>query len=77
MHTYIYTYIHTHNTHTYTYIHIYIYTHIHINKIDFPPQDRHIEKESLSEYITKKREMFLVQVYAGYVIIKSLMAMVN
>lgn len=24
--------------------------------------DRHVEKESLSEYIAKKREMFLVQV---------------
>lgn len=24
--------------------------------------DRHVEKESLAEYIAKKREMFLVQV---------------
>lgn len=25
--------------------------------------DRHVEKESLAEYIQKKREMFLVQVW--------------
>ena len=28
----------------------------------FPFTDRHVEKESLAEYIAKKREMFLVQV---------------
>ena len=28
--------------------------------------DRHVEKESLADYITKKREMFLIQVISWY-----------
>ena len=31
----------------------------------FSSPDRHVEKESLAEYIAKKREMFLVQVSDG------------
>ena len=30
--------------------------------MEYKFSDRHVEKESLAEYINKKREMFLVQV---------------
>ena len=30
--------------------------------------DRHVEKENLADFISKKREMFLVQVYSLVVI---------
>ncbi len=33
-----------------------------MTRVTFAFSDRHVEKESLADYIGKKREMFLVQV---------------
>ena len=42
--------------------HAYLNSFFKMNMMLFYSTDRHVEKESLAEYIAKKREMFLVQV---------------